>query len=124
MGMDPKAKRAAIASALQSGLPTGWAVYSAPPTSLVAQSAVISPRSPYVTREAGNVYAVQLQITLLVNIAAGPVALDILDDAIAALEQDVFGAGSVMWQSVEDVGVVQEVGGADYLAATINITVL
>ena len=122
--MGAKAKRTAIATALQSGLPSGWAVYPAPPESLSSQSAVISPRSPYITRVAGNVYEVGLQVALLVNIAVGPLALDILDVAIEALFDDIWGVQSVVMEDVMDIGQVTEVGGADYIAATINITVL
>ena len=122
--MGAKAKRTALASALQSGLPSGWAVYASPPESLVAQSAVISPRSPYVTRITNGIEEVKLQVALLVNLAAGPVALDILDDAIDALFDDIDGAGDVMLEEVADVGVATEVGGADYITATINLTIL
>ena len=90
----------------------------------MAQSAVISPRSPYVTRITNGVEEVRVQVALLVNMAAGPVALDILDDAIDALFDDIEGAGDVMLEEVADVGVATEVGGADYITATINLTIL
>jgi hypothetical protein len=123
MGMDPKAKRTALATALRAGLPAGWTVYAAPPDNLVQQAAVVSPRSPYVTRVAGGVYETNLQVTLLVNVATGIYALDILDDAIKALEDDVL-AGPYIWDSVSEMGVVEEPGGAEYIAATINITAI
>lgn len=122
--MGAKAKRQAIATALKANLPSGWVVYPSPPTSLVAQSAVISPRSPYIIRQSVGIDAVSLQITLLVNLAAGPTAMDILDDAIDNLRAGILNSGDVMWEAVEDIGVAQEVGGVDYLTASINIQVL
>lgn len=122
--MGAKAKRQALATALQTNLPSGWAVYPSPPDSIVAQSAVISPRSPYITPVSSGYDEVNLQITLLVNVAAGAIAHDILDDAIDAVRTDVISAGNVIWEGVSDIGIVEEVGGADYIAAAINVTMI
>jgi hypothetical protein len=85
---------------------------------------VVAPRSPY--RVKGTVCAeeVRVTMTLLVNRNASVDGLDLLDDMASLARAAVNGASGLIAyvDQVQDVGLIQEVGGLEYLAATLDIT--
>jgi hypothetical protein len=121
--MTPKEARHDLAADLATALGPTWTVYASPPEVITAPAVVLAPRTPY--RVAGTVCNEELKLTatLLVQRAAGPAALDFLDDACTAARTAIHASSVVSWvEAINDIGIMQEAGGVDYLAAVINVT--
>jgi len=112
--------RADIAAALAASL-TGYGIYPAPPDIVAGPSVVIGPRSPYRVRTDYCHEEVKLQLTILVPRAAGAAGMEVLDTVCDTVRDAVESVPEATWESVDSVGPVQEVGGIEYLAATLYV---
>lgn len=116
-------KRHAIAAGLRLALGPAWTVYAGPVSVPVAPSAMVTPRSPYRTQLTMADEEISLRILLLVGVGDAD-ALDTLDDALDALGIGLsyVEVGSIQWISSDTPG-PQVIGGAEYLAASADITI-
>lgn len=122
--MTPKTDRAAIATALRSALPDGWAVYTQMHDNPSVPCVAILPRVPYRVLQTLTRQRMHLRLAIIVNRAAGSDYLDVVDDAL----DDVIGAldtasVSIGWAGAE-VGGVETVNGVEYLTASIDVDVV
>lgn len=118
-----KAKREAVAAAITTALGSGWNVHAAPPENVLAPAAVVGPRSPYRDWGTFGTEDVNLQITFFVQRAIGAAALDMLDTALDTVLEALDAVPNAMVDGAATVGEAKSQSGADYLAATIELTV-
>jgi hypothetical protein len=122
----PREAREQLAQELRealAGLEAGWTVHASPPEAVQARTVVIAPRSPYRVRGTVCQEEVKLELTVLVARGASQAGMDLLDDICSTI-RDAIDTGAVVAyvDSISDIGLVQEVGGADYLAARLQVT--
>jgi hypothetical protein len=120
----PREARYALAEALRVALGDGWTVHASPPETVQARSLVIAPRSPYRVRGTVCQEEVKLELTVLVARGASQAGMDLLDDTCTVIRSATDSASAVVAfvDSISDIGLVQEVGGAEYLAAKLQVT--
>jgi hypothetical protein len=122
-----------LANRLLVSIPTMRATYASPPAQVVAPCAVVAPRSPYVTRGTYGLLEVRLQVTFLWPHGEMSAAMDALDEIIpylnfvfgGPLDEPRPGQGAprdVVWESLDSIGQVTDVGGITYLSAVVNVT--
>jgi hypothetical protein len=121
--MTPREARYSLAASIRGALGQGWTVHAAPPESIQGKTVVIAPRSPY--RQLGTVCQeeVRLELTVLVARGSSQAGLDMLDDVCSVVRQAVNGTTDpqAIVESISTIGIVQEVGGAEYLAAKLQV---
>ena len=121
--MTPKTDRAAIATALRTALP-GWAVFDSPPEVGSAPCVAILPRTPYRELLTYTEERMHLQLVVVIPRAAGADLLDLVDDTfddiLTAL--DASGTPQCAWSAITVRG-TEEVGGIEYLTASIDLDV-
>jgi len=88
---------------------------------MAAPAVVIAPRATYRTRTDYCREEVRLNVMILVPRAAGPAGMEVLDSVSDQVRDAIETVPDCTWQSVESVGNVQEVGGAEYLMATFSV---
>lgn len=122
-----------LAQRLLTALPQLRAAYASPPPQVIAPCAVIAPRSPYVTRGTYGLLEVRVQVTFLWPHGEMATTLDALEDIIPALNY-IFGGPldeprpgqaaprDVVWESLDSIGQMTDVGGITYLSAVVNVT--
>jgi hypothetical protein len=121
--MTPREARYALAEELRAALGDGWTVHPSPPEAVQARSLVIAPRSPYRVRGTVCQEEVKLELTVLVQRGASQAGLDLLDDVCTTIRAAIdTGAVVAYVDSIMDIGLVQEVGGVEYLAARLQVT--
>jgi len=114
-----KQKRAAVATAMRTALPT-WTVYASPPTVPVVPSLVIAPGSPYREYATFTHEAVRLRLQIIVQ--PSPTAMDAIDDALDAVMAGLHSVTDMVKLSGSGVTVALSSGG-DVLVATVETTV-
>lgn len=122
--MATKDERAAVATAIRAVVPTGWAVYASPPSSFSAPCLILGPGEPYREPHTYRRERLQLRATVLVQVAAGNLALDVIDDALDDVLPAINALGDIAWERVTNIGEVTNTGGADYISAQVDIVVL
>ena len=122
--MTPREARQQLAADIEAALPDGWTVYPAPPEGTNAPAVVLAPRSPYRVKSTFCDEEVRLTATVLIQRNASVSGLDALDDVCTTIRNAIHGS-SVMANvdAVQDIGLIEEVGGVEYLAASLTITV-
>lgn len=99
----------------------GWSIYTEPPELLARGNClVISPRDPYIGHSTFGQDELMLGVTLLVPRAHGP-ALDVIDPALLAVRgllSTIRGATI----GATRTGIIDEVGGLEYVAAMTDVT--
>lgn len=117
--------RAGVAAILDaySGL-DGWTVYDEPPEQLAAGLCiVVAPRAPYQEYETlGSVLRVSLAVHVLAPRAAGP-AMDQIDAGLAAVRAALEPVHDAHLGNVNQVGIIEDIGGPTYLDAVMDVTV-
>lgn len=121
--MGAKAVRQTLATAAAAALPDDWTVYAAPPTVVAGSALVIGPRDPYIRRVTYRQHELALRLSLMVPLALGADALDVLDDAVELLRPAVLALSTVAWQTVGGLGLT-DVGDVQYLMAAVDLTAL
>jgi hypothetical protein len=121
--MTPAEARAIVAGVISAAVSDELNVYAAPPDVVATPAVVIRPRGPY--REPSTVCHEELSVSLVILLprAAGAAGLDVLDavvDLIVPALRRCDDPG-VAYERVTDIGVTQEVAGAELLSATIDI---
>jgi len=122
--MTPKEARYHLAEDIEAVLLDGWTVYPSPPEGVTAPAVVLAPRSPYRVKSTVCNEEVRLALTVLIQRNASVDGLNVLDDT-ATIIRSAIHSSTVMAvvDEVSDIGIIQEVGGVEYLAALINVTV-
>ena len=122
--MTPKEARYQLAADIEAALPDGWTVYASPPEGTNAPAVVLAPDSPYRVRSTVCNEEVRLTGTVLIQRNASTAGLDALDDVCTTVRAAIH-QSSVMAvvEAVRDIGLIEEVGGVEYLAASLSITV-
>ena len=114
-----------LALALASAM-DGFVVYPAPPDVVAGKSIVIAPRAPYRKRSDYWFQEVSLQIMVLIPRVAGGRGyheLDgICDQIIPIVESVDTDNHNIVWESVDSLGQTVEVGGVEYMSATLYVT--
>ena len=117
--------RAALAAVLEEEPSLdGWTRYAEPPEVLAGgQCIVISPRSPYQSWSsfAEGRLATHLAVALLVP-RATPEPMILIDEGLGLLRSFLVGLGGIVIDGGTSVGLIEDVAGADYIVASIDIT--
>lgn len=122
--MTPKEARYQLGSDIEAALPDGWTVYTSPPEGTNAPAVVLAPRSPYRVKSTVCNEEVRLTGTVLMQRNASTAGLDALDDICTVIRAAIHGSSVLAnVDAVQDIGIIEEVGGVEYLAASLNITV-
>lgn len=98
----------------------GFIVYAEPPETLVGQSIVIAPRDPYQDYASFGTLTTFLSVAVLVPRSHGP-AMDLIDSTLAILRGIFDGLGGCEVGDTH-VGLLEEVGGTEYIAAMVNVS--
>jgi hypothetical protein len=124
--MDVKADRERIATAIRGGVPTKWTVYSGPPVTEVLPCIIVAPGSPYLERvtfsQSGG-WEASLRLLVMQQVAAGEVALDVLDGVLAELLPDLLLVEEMRLQRVDTVQELQTRAGVPAIVASIPIVI-
>ena len=120
--VDTPETRASLAAILaaDAGL-AEWTVHPEPPENLArGLNLVVSPRDPYQAYSTYGHVETMVSATLLVPRAHGP-AMDVIDPALIALRAAL---GSLRGATIGDTrtGIIDEVGGLEFVAAMVDIT--
>jgi len=121
-GLDIKAVREAAATAIRTVVPSKWTVYAAPTPSLALPALVVRPGTDYIQRATARTWDVNLALDVIQPVAAGQVALDVLDDVLADLIPELLDITTLRFGNVQSVGSMQTEGGAPVIVATIPIS--
>lgn len=81
--IDIKAERERVATAIRAAVPEKWTVYAAPPDTEVLPCIVVAAGTTYLERVSFADWEVSLRLLLMQQVAAGGVALDVMDSALA-----------------------------------------
>lgn len=117
--------RAGLAALLAESPALGsWEIYAEPPEQLAGRpSIVVAPRSPYQSWETFAEIRTHLTIHLLVPRAHGP-AMDLLDVGLAALRELLAHVDADLGiGDVSGVALLDELGGAQYVSASLEVDV-
>ena len=117
--------RSGVASLLDAAVTlNGWTVYDEPPEQLVGgRCIVVAPRSPYMDWETmGDLYRVFLSIHVLVIRSHGP-AMDQVDAGLLAVRGVLMDIATCDIEGVSGVNLVDDIGGPQYIAATVDCSV-
>lgn len=99
-----------------------FTIYAEPPEHLAGgASLVVAPRSPYRVRDTLGTWVTRLTVHVLVPRSQGP-AMDLIDAAIDSIVAAVETLSDADLEDVSAIGIVDDVGGASYTAAVLNIT--
>lgn len=102
---------------------SGWTHYTEPPEHLAAgPSVVIVPRSPYISWGTYRTGSAHMTIQLCVPRAHGP-AMDLLEDAIGVTRAVLETQERVDMADTIEVAMLEDVGGAAYIVASLNVTI-
>lgn len=123
MTIDVKAQREAIATAIRASVPSKWTVYAAPPDNEVLPCILVAPGSPYMDRTTFSGWEAGLRLLVMQQVAAGAVALDVLDGVLAELLPDLLAVAEMRVQRVEAVQELQTRAGVPVIVATIPIAI-
>jgi hypothetical protein len=121
--MDVKADRERIATAIRGGVPTKWTVYSGPPVTEVLPCIIVAPGSPYLERVTFAHWEASLRLLVMQQVAAGEVALDVLDGVLAELLPDLLLVEEMRLQRVDTVQELQTRAGVPAIVASIPIVI-
>lgn len=123
MATTAKATREAIAAAVQTVVPSGWAVYPWPRGIESLPCVIVEPRAPYQERASFRERDLLLRLTVLHPVGAGEyggtVIDDLLDDLLPAL--DAVADQGVAWVRVSSVGDATERAGRTAVGASIDL---
>ena len=112
-------KRAAVATAMRTALPT-WTVYESPPSVPVTPSLVIAPGNPY--REYATFTREAVRLSLRIVVQPSPTAMDAIDAALDAVMAGLHSVTDMV--ALEGTGVAVALSsGGDVLVATVETTV-
>jgi len=100
-----------------------WSHYSEPPEQLVAgPCVVIVPRSPYITWGTYRTGTAHMTVSLLVPRGHGP-AMELLEDGIGVTRAALEAESRVEVSDTVDIDTLDDVGGAQYIVASLNVSV-
>lgn len=120
--LDLMAARAWLATQIAAdGDLSDWTVYAEPPEQLAGGACiVIGPRSPYMAHGTYGELETYLVVHLLVPRAHGP-AMDLVDDGLDAMRALCTTMPDVRIGPVSSVGILDEVGGSQYIVASLEL---
>lgn len=123
VGLDIKAERERVATAVRAVVPTKWTVYASQPNTLVFPSIVVRPGDEYLTRVTRDVWQVGLALDVFQTVAAGAVGQDVFDDMIAELLPQLLAIKELRFGGVRAVGQLRTEAGAPVVFGSIPVTV-
>lgn len=121
-GLDIKAERERVATAIRAVVPAKWTVYPAPPESLAVPSLVVRPGPDYITRATARVWDVNLTLDVIQTVNAGSVALDVLDGVLEELLPALLAIKELRFGNVQSAGRMSTEGGVSVIVATIPVS--
>lgn len=121
-GLDIKAERERVATAIRSVVPAKWTVYAAPPTTAVTPALIVRPGSDYVQRVTARVWSVSLDLEVVQPVATGAEGQDVLDDVLAELLPQLLSIPELRVPGVSSAGRYRTEGGAPVIVATIPVS--
>jgi hypothetical protein len=116
-------QREAIAALIRPIAPDGWSVFASPPASEPVPAIVVGPGSPYLERVTFGHNDHNYQLTLIQGVAAGAVALDVMDAVLDELLPALSTVKELRWKTVETAGNLTTRGGKDVVVATIPVSI-
>lgn len=121
-GLDIKAERERVATAVRAVVPEKWTVYAAPPTTVALPALVVRPGPDYISRATPRVWDVSLVLDVVQPVAAGSVGLDVLDGVLAELLPALLAIRELRFGNVQSAGRMTTEGGAPVIVATIPVS--
>lgn len=124
--MDVKADRIRVADAIRAAIPEKWTVYAGPPVTEVLPCVIVTAGTPYLERVSFHPTAgweASLRLLVMQQVAAGEVALDVLDGVLAELLPDLLLVEEMRVQRVDSVNELQTRAGVPAIVATIPIAI-
>ncbi len=121
-GLDIKAERDRVATAIRAAVPDKWTVYAAPPTTSVLPALIVRPGANYVQRVTARVWDVNLELEVVQQVASGAEGQDVLDDVLAELLPQLLAIPELRVPGVQSAGRYRTEGGAPVIVATIPIS--
>lgn len=123
VGLDIKAERERVATAVRGVVPTKWTVYPSTPTTLVFPALVVRPGNEYLTRITRDVWQVGLSLDVFQTVAAGAVGQDVFDALMAELLPQLLSITDIRFGGVQSVGQMRTEGGAPVVFGSIPLSI-
>jgi hypothetical protein len=121
-GLDIKAERERVATAIRAAVPEKWTVYAAPPTSSALPALIVRPGADYIRRVTARVWDVSLDLEVVQPVAAGAEGQDVLDDVLAELLPQLLSIPELRVPGVSSAGRYRTEGGVPVIVATIPVS--
>lgn len=112
--------RAGVAALLDASADLAdFVVYAEPPDTLSGPALVVSPRDPYQDYETFGTLTIRLAVSVLIPRTHGP-AMDRIDSVLETMRGLFYKEGGIK-ELDTNIGLIDSVGGVEYIAAMVNL---